>query len=263
MSPSSRIVFASARLAIAAFAINLGSILLPLPALAVLGDCGQPVTNGPSPTATDCLFILQASVDLAACNPECICALRGSLPVSATDALVCLSLSVGQPVTLDCPCGSGTTTSTTLGGGGTSTTTTTLGGGVVACSFDSASCVADPCSCSGVAEGFDYHLVAAGQVSGPLGTQLRINISVAQGGLLDCGNWTRIDASVNASCNTIGCCERQSGNPETSAWNASEAIDLPCFCPAAPGPLQHNYLIQCQLGSDPVVEHEQTTSPCP
>jgi hypothetical protein len=263
MSRSSRIVLAAARLAFVAAAINLVSILVPPSASAVLGDCGQPVTNGPSPTATDCLFILQASVSLAVCNPECICAPRGTLPVSATDALICLNVSVGQPATLDCPCGSSSTTSTTLDGGGTTTTTTTLGGDVVACSFDSSTCVADPCTCGGVLDGFDYHLVAAGQVSGPLGTQLRVNISVAQGGLLDCGDWTRIDASVNASCDTIGCCERQSGNPETSAWSAGEAIDLPCFCPGAPGPLQHNYLIQCQLGSDPVVEHEQTTSPCP
>ena len=31
-------------------------------AVAGLGDCSQPVTNGVAPTATDCLFVLQAAV---------------------------------------------------------------------------------------------------------------------------------------------------------------------------------------------------------
>jgi hypothetical protein len=249
-------------LAIAAIAINVGTSLVPSPASAALGDCSQPSTNGPNPTATDCLYILQASVALVTCNPECICAPKGSLPVAATDALICIRYSVGQPVVLDCPCASDTTTSTTLGGGGT-TTTTTLDGGTVACSFDSSACTATPCTCFGAADGFDYHLGATGQVSGPVGTELRINTLPTQGGTIDCGDWTRIDSSVNPSCDILGCCQRQGADPETTAWIVDQAMELPCFCPELPAPLEHEFDIQCQLGTDPVVEHFQTTTPCP
>jgi hypothetical protein len=82
-------------------------------------QCAQPLTSGALPTASDCLFILQVAVDSATCSPECICAPSGTLPVKATDALLCLSAAVGSAVSLDCPCGP-TTTSTTI-------TTTTLG----------------------------------------------------------------------------------------------------------------------------------------
>ncbi len=67
--------------------------------------CAQPVSTGPNPLATDCLFILRAAVGLATCSPECICAPKGSLPTTATDALVCLNVAVGTPgVVLSCPC---------------------------------------------------------------------------------------------------------------------------------------------------------------
>ncbi len=74
------------------------------PALAANGDCSQPSSNGDGPAASDCLYILQVAVGSRTCTPECICAPKGSLPTKTTDALVCLRASVGQPVTLDCPC---------------------------------------------------------------------------------------------------------------------------------------------------------------
>jgi len=67
--------------------------------------CAQPSSDGPIPVATDCLFLLNAAVGLAACTPECVCAPKGALPVSATDALVCLTAAVGGSVELRCPCG--------------------------------------------------------------------------------------------------------------------------------------------------------------
>lgn len=246
-----RIVFADARLILAAVLLNLGSVLAPPPASAVLGDCGQPVSNAPDPTATDCLYILNAAVGLATCSPECICEPKGSSPISATDALVCLRHSVGQPVPLTCTCGSGS-----------STTTTTLGDGSVSCTIDSAICSVDPCICLRAGAGLDYHLGAEGEVTGPVGTQLRVNTQLMQGGDIDCGNWTKIGAAVNPSCDTIGCCERQSGEPETTGWLVGQAIESPCYCPEAPNPLQHDFIVQCQLGTDPPVEHEQATLPC-
>jgi hypothetical protein len=88
------------------------------PAFAALGDCAQPASDGESPRASDCLFILKVAVGQRTCEPECICAPLGSLPPRASDALACLKVAVGQDVTLACPC---TTTSTTT----TSTSTTT------------------------------------------------------------------------------------------------------------------------------------------
>jgi hypothetical protein len=67
--------------------------------------CGQPISSGPSPVATDCLFILQAAVGSQTCSPECVCAPTGTLPVKATDALLCLRHSVGDDsVPLQGPC---------------------------------------------------------------------------------------------------------------------------------------------------------------
>ena len=67
--------------------------------------CSQPVSSGPSPVATDCLFILQAAVGSQTCSPECVCAPTGTRPVKATDALLCLRHSVGDDaVPLQCPC---------------------------------------------------------------------------------------------------------------------------------------------------------------
>lgn len=94
------------------------------PARAATGDCSQPVSAGAVPVATDCLFILNAAVGLQSCDPACICAPKGTLPTSATDALVCLNATVGVPVALQCPCEPPTTTTTTVPT--TSTTITTV-----------------------------------------------------------------------------------------------------------------------------------------
>jgi len=64
-----------------------------------------PVTDGPTPKASDCLFILRDAVGTLACVPECMCAPAGGLPVTATDALMCLKKAVGvSGVVLDCRC---------------------------------------------------------------------------------------------------------------------------------------------------------------
>src|SRR3982750_2321147 len=58
------------------------------PALADNGDCSQPLSDGSDPAASDCLFILKAAVGSATCELVCICAPKGTLPVSATAALL-------------------------------------------------------------------------------------------------------------------------------------------------------------------------------
>jgi cysteine-rich repeat protein len=71
--------------------------------LAANGDCGQPVTNGARPTATDCLHILRTSVSLETCDPTCICDTNNSTTTTATDALICLQFAVSTPgVVLNC-----------------------------------------------------------------------------------------------------------------------------------------------------------------
>ena len=66
--------------------------------------CAQPTSAGTGPTATDCLFILSAAVAISTCDPECVCAPTGTLPISASDALLCLQSAVGGSVQLNCPC---------------------------------------------------------------------------------------------------------------------------------------------------------------
>jgi hypothetical protein len=66
--------------------------------------CAQPLSAGDNPVATDCLFILGAAVGTQTCSPQCVCAPTGSLPVKATDALMCLARATGQAVALNCPC---------------------------------------------------------------------------------------------------------------------------------------------------------------
>lgn len=68
------------------------------------GQCSQPVTNGASVTATDCLYVLKVAVGVYTCTPACACAPRGTLPTKASDALLCLRRAVGQAVSLLCPC---------------------------------------------------------------------------------------------------------------------------------------------------------------
>lgn len=110
-----------------AFVFALLGLLAAPDANAALGDCSQPVTDGPSPTATDCLFVLRASVVLETCTPECICDVDGSTSVSATDALACLRVATGvSGATLECPCPSTTTTTLPTTTTSTSVTSTTL-----------------------------------------------------------------------------------------------------------------------------------------
>jgi hypothetical protein len=114
----------------------------PKLASAANGDCAQPVSSGSAPTATDCLRILNVAVGLTTCSPHdaCVCAPKGTLPTSATDALRCLSAAVGGSVSLDCPCSDGTTSTTTT----VSTTTTTLADGE--CSTDAHCDDGEPCN---------------------------------------------------------------------------------------------------------------------
>jgi len=66
--------------------------------------CSQPVSTGPNPLASDCLFILRSAVGASTCSPACICDVNGAGGVTATDALSCLKKVVGQSVALACPC---------------------------------------------------------------------------------------------------------------------------------------------------------------
>ena len=74
--------------------------------LAGASGCSLPVTSGPIPKASDCLFILGTAVGSRTCTPECVCDTDASGGISASDALRCLRAAVGQPVTLNCPCAS-------------------------------------------------------------------------------------------------------------------------------------------------------------
>jgi len=83
--------------------------LSPLAAIANLGDCGQPISAGATPAATDALGILKDAVGASSsCQPEpCICDVNGDGNVTASDALQVLKVAVGQPVGLGCDCGAG------------------------------------------------------------------------------------------------------------------------------------------------------------
>jgi uncharacterized repeat protein (TIGR01451 family) len=82
----------------------LVALSLPVVAFAAQGDCGQPLSTGAAPTASDCLFILRSAVGSQTCEPICICDTNGAGGTSATDALLCLKAAVAEPVTLSCPC---------------------------------------------------------------------------------------------------------------------------------------------------------------
>jgi hypothetical protein len=69
--------------------------------LAAQGDCGQPVSSGDGPTATDALFVLRVAVGLDSCEP-CVCDVDGSGATTAGDALLALKVSVGEGLPLAC-----------------------------------------------------------------------------------------------------------------------------------------------------------------
>lgn len=96
------------------------------PASADLGDCSQPVSSGAAPVASDCLFILNVAVGVDECATECACAPKGTLPTTASDALVCLSVAVGGSTPLACPCTAETTTTTVPSTTTTTSSTTTV-----------------------------------------------------------------------------------------------------------------------------------------
>lgn len=95
------------------------------PVSADLGDCAQPVSTGAAPVASDCLFILNVAVGADVCAPACTCAPRGTLPTTASDALVCLAVAVGGSTLLSCPCPVATTTTTAAPTTTTTTSSTT------------------------------------------------------------------------------------------------------------------------------------------
>ena len=102
--------------------VALAIILSPAPGFAQ--QCSQPISSGPKPIATDCLFILNAAIGLQTCEVVCVCDVDGSGGApSATDALICLNVAIGIDAPLACDCDGSTTTTTTLGGGTTTTVT--------------------------------------------------------------------------------------------------------------------------------------------
>ncbi len=87
----------------AGFAIALVTAAsTPNPASAA-GACSQPLSMGARPVATDCLFILRAAVGLNTCTPSCVCRPTGAATITATSALLCLRVSTGQNLPLNCP----------------------------------------------------------------------------------------------------------------------------------------------------------------
>jgi hypothetical protein len=74
-------------------------------AAAAAGSCSQPLSSGDTPVASDCLYILRTAVGTVSPSRLCITRPTGGTSTKASDALRCLSYSVGQPVTIDCPCG--------------------------------------------------------------------------------------------------------------------------------------------------------------
>jgi hypothetical protein len=231
-------------------------------------------------TKTSCSIVSTTECSGSACGAftSCVDACNRAGEACAAPRTTTTTVLGGSPTSTTASGGTSTSTTTIVGGSTTSSTTTLVGGGsttstsatntttttlaaTYSCSIATADCTATSCTC-GPDPGLDYHISATGSVSGPVGTQLRVNINAPQGGTIDCGSWTRVYGNVITGCDTIGCCLREDGAPETVQWSVFEAIDLPCSCPGIP-PGQHNFLIQCQLPPYPVIEHEQTSTPCP
>jgi hypothetical protein len=66
--------------------------------------CGQPLSAGNAPTASDALAILQAGIGTQDCR-LCVCDVDNSGSIVATDSLLTLNLAVGQPIDRNCPAG--------------------------------------------------------------------------------------------------------------------------------------------------------------
>ncbi len=105
--PSRRLPFLAAALLVVLLSVARS-------AAGAQGECSQPLSMGPAPVASDCLFILGVAVGLQTCTPQaCVCDPTGDGNATASDALVCLNKAVGNPIMLQCPCGPTTTTTTT------------------------------------------------------------------------------------------------------------------------------------------------------
>lgn len=103
------------------------------------GDCSQPISDGTSPTALDCVFILRAAIGFVSCDPVCICDPSGDDSITPTDALICIRRAVGMNVPQLC-CGVTTTTDPNA-----TTTTTTPG----VCAAPGEACAPGRRCCSG------------------------------------------------------------------------------------------------------------------
>lgn len=90
--------------ALIAIALAVTIVASNAPAGAALLDCGQPLSAGTSPTATDALFVLRTAVGLEACSVF-VCDVNATCSVSATDSLRVLQNAVGQEVELACGLG--------------------------------------------------------------------------------------------------------------------------------------------------------------
>jgi hypothetical protein len=112
-------------------------------ALAGHGDCAQPVSSGSGPNASDCSFVLKASVGSTNCT-MCVCDVNGTATQTTTDALLCLKKAVGQVVTLNCPPCVTTTTMTGTGASTTSTSTTSTTTTIPVRCADNSACSALP-----------------------------------------------------------------------------------------------------------------------
>jgi len=64
--------------------------------------CGQPLSRGEEPVASDCLPVLKTAVRSDSC-PPCLCDVTEPLGIFASDALACLKRAVGEAIVLDCP----------------------------------------------------------------------------------------------------------------------------------------------------------------
>ncbi len=77
----------------------------PAPLRAQTGSCGQPVSAGTVPTASDARYTLLAAIGARVCE-TCVCDVDASGGVLATDALLLLNDATGIAVELTCtPCG--------------------------------------------------------------------------------------------------------------------------------------------------------------
>lgn len=85
------------------------TLLLLTTAPCYAGVCGQPISDGNGPTATDALYVLRSSVGTVLCTLSA-CDTSADCSLTATDALRVLRKAVGADVKLDCMASCLTTT---------------------------------------------------------------------------------------------------------------------------------------------------------